>query len=220
LQGLVPLAKNYPVATKFLEQFRSNDALKSLMFTMEMEKPMLEFWDLIINFPYKSRSLSALPKNLTAAIKAAKEGIYESELWQSTRSLEELERSGKCLDNIRYAKSSIPSAGRGAFAARFIPGKLMYVILAVYSVGYFNSQLCCFVKEGGLVAPAPLLHVPDRGILKMFADKVDPRTGEEYRDISKPAGQQLLLNYCFGHSSSSMLLCPYGHETGKLWLFA
>ena len=71
-----------------------------------------------------------------------------------------------------------------------------------------------------MVAPAPLLHVPDRGILKMFADKVDPRTGEEYRDISKPAGQQLLLNYCFGHSSSSMLLCPYGHETGKLWLSA
>ncbi|KAL7513348.1 hypothetical protein ACHAXN_010406 [Cyclotella atomus] len=180
--GLVPLAKNYPVATKFLEQFRSNDALKSLMFTMEMGKPMLEFWDLIINFPYKSRSQSALPKNLTAAIKAAKEGIYESELWQSTRSLEELERSGKCLDNIRYAKSSIPSAGR----------------------------------EGGLVAPAPLLHVPDRGILKMFADKVDPRTGEEYRDISKPAGQQLLLNYCFGHGSSSMLLCPYGHETAYI----
>lgn len=49
----------------------------------------------------------------------------------------------------------------------------------------------------------------------MFADKVDPSTGEEHRDISKPIGQQLLLNYCFGHSSSSMLLCPYGHETGK-----
>lgn len=96
------------------------------MFTGEMKKAMRDFWELIINFPYKSRSQSALPKNLPAAIKAAIEGIYESEMWQSTRSLEELERSGKCLDNIRNGKSSIPSAGRGAFAARFIPGEFRY----------------------------------------------------------------------------------------------
>jgi hypothetical protein len=49
----------------------------------------------------------------------------------------------------------------------------------------------------------------------MYADKIDPSTGEEYRDFSKLTGHQLLLNYCFGHNASSMLLCPYGHQTGK-----
>lgn len=49
----------------------------------------------------------------------------------------------------------------------------------------------------------------------MYGDKIDPATGEECRDLSNPTGHQLLLNYCFGHNASSMLLCPYGHETGK-----
>lgn len=67
--------------------------------------------------------------------------------------------------------------------------------------------------EGSLVAPAPLLHIPDRDVLNMYADKIDPFTHEEYRDSSKLIGRQLLLNYCFGHRSSSMLLCPYGFQT-------
>lgn len=52
----------------------------------------------------------------------------------------------------------------------------------------------------------------------MYGDKMDTSTGEEYRDTSNPTGHQLLLNYCFGHNASSMLLCPYGHETG-MWFF-
>lgn len=76
-------------------------------------------------------------------------------------------------------------------------------------------MLLSFHAEGSLVAPAPLLHIPDRDILRMYADKIDPSTGEESRDFSKLTGHQLLLNYCFGHNASSMLLCPYGHQTGK-----
>jgi hypothetical protein len=74
-------------------------------------------------------------------------------------------------------------AGRGAFATRFIP-------------------------KGGYVSIAPLIHIPDRDVLIMYADKYDPVTGEGIRDLTNPTGYQLLLNYCFGHKSSSMLLCP------------
>lgn len=123
--GLVPLAKNYPIATLFLDQFKSKSFLGNLMFEQEMDELMSDLWEFIVYFPYKSRTQSALPKNLTAARKAVLEGIYQSELWQSTRTLEELEQHGKCLDNIRYGNSSIPSAGRGAFATRPLSGEFI-----------------------------------------------------------------------------------------------
>jgi hypothetical protein len=55
-----------------------------------------------------------------------------------------LEENGQCMDNIKDGVSTIPDAGRGAFANRFIP-------------------------KGGLVAPAPLIHIPDRSIFTMYA---------------------------------------------------
>ena len=80
---------------------------------------------------------------------------------------------GKCLDNLRADTSTIPGAGRGAFATRFIP-------------------------KGSIIAPCPLVHIMDKAKLLMNANKTDD-TSETY---------QLLLNYCFGHGSSSLLLCP------------
>jgi hypothetical protein len=37
-----------------------------------------------------------------------------------------------------------------------------------------------------------------------------------YRNASDPIHQQLLLNYCFGHSQSALLLCPYGMLTALI----
>ena len=87
----------------------------------------------------------------------------------------------------------------------------------------FIFEVCCSAyigrignAEGSLVAPTPLLHIPDRLRLDMYGDTTDPLTGEEYRDIGNPIGRQLLLNYCFGHNSSSILLCPYGFYTAYI----
>mmetsp|Transcript_17467 Transcript_17467/g.27205 ORF Transcript_17467/g.27205 Transcript_17467/m.27205 type:complete len:1232 (-) Transcript_17467:51-3746(-) len=93
-------------------------------------------------------------------------GAERTEL--SERSLDWLRENGKCLDNIRPGNSTIKQAGRGAFATRKL-------------------------KEGSLIAPAPLLHIVDRGSL------FSPRSGSQ---------QELLLNYCFGHEHSNLLLCP------------
>jgi len=120
--GFVPLQHSFPAATRFLEQFDLNGFLEDIMFSEEKEELMSDLWDLIVNFPYKSRSQSALPKDLTYARIAVEEGIYEAELLQGTRSLDDLEKNGKCLDNIRPGNSTIPGAGRGAFATRFMPG--------------------------------------------------------------------------------------------------
>ena len=73
------------------------------------------------------------------------------------------------MDNIKVGESTNPDAGRGAFANRFIP-------------------------KDGLVSPAPLIHLPDSDILKMFLPIDDPRFPDRVKpDIDGPMTYQLLL---------------------------
>jgi SET domain len=52
-----------------------------------------------------------------------------------------------------------------------------------------------------IVAPLPMIHIPYRERLSMYL----PGSKDDEK-----IGQQLILNYCFGHRESTMLLCPYG----------
>ena len=53
-----------------------------------------------------------------------------------------------------------------------------------------------FIPKGGLVVPAPLLQISDRDVLTTFDEE------------GKPTGTQVLMNYCFGHKDTSLLVCP------------
>lgn len=55
-----------------------------------------------------------------------------------------------------------------------------------------------FMHKGDVIMPAPLLQIIDRQALHLW----DQETGQRVND-------QLLLNYCFGHAQSTLLLCPY-----------
>ena len=55
-----------------------------------------------------------------------------------------------------------------------------------------------FVPKGEIIVPAPMLHIMDKEVLRMNVNVEDPSI--------KP--YQLLMNYCFGHNQSSVLLCP------------
>lgn len=52
------------------------------------------------------------------------------------------------------------------------------------------------IRKGEIVAPAPLMQVVDKEALSLY-----DREGNR-------VGTQLLMNYCFGHNSTTMLLCP------------
>lgn len=52
------------------------------------------------------------------------------------------------------------------------------------------------IPKGEMIVPAPLLQIPDRQALEVY--------DETFHRI----GTQLLLNYCFAHPESSLLLCP------------
>jgi hypothetical protein len=53
-----------------------------------------------------------------------------------------------------------------------------------------------FVAKGEVVVPAPLVHIMDEDVLSIYDEN-----GEKI-------GDQLVLNYCYGHRDSSLLLCP------------
>ena len=96
------------------------------------------------------------------------------------RSMDWIIENGHCLDNMVMKQSTIPRAGKGAFASRFLP------------------------KES-MIVPTPLVLIHGRDSLSMR----DP-----FQDVSaegndeKIVGTQIILNYCFGHNESSLLLCP------------
>jgi len=196
--GLTPLSSSFPIATKFIESFRlmvlqvteyNKISHESSSSSSSLDDAMSDLWTFIIDFEYRSRPLSALPRRFQVAKRAMEVGVEQTEVEESTRSLNYLVKHGKCLDNIRPDTSTIQHAGRGAFATRSIP-------------------------KGDYVSIAPLIHIPERDVLNVYASKYDPETGEEIgRDFTKHTGYQLLLNYCFGHASSTMLLCPYGPGT-------
>lgn len=106
------------------------------------------------------------------------------------RTLAWLEENGRCLDNIRAGPSMIPDAGRGAFATRAI-------------------------KKGSVVTPAPLLHIPNGEVMNMHPLYYTEH-GDWARESDEVVGRQLLVNYCYGHPSSSMLFYPVGSGAGLI----
>jgi len=95
------------------------------------------------------------------------------------RSPEWLVENGRCVDNIRPGRSTLPFAGRGAIAQRFI-------------------------ARGEVVVPVPLIQIMDKDVLTIWKE-VENENG----DLDEvPTGKQLLMNYVFGHEESSLLLFP------------
>ena len=178
--GHVPTEKEYEWADDFIQNFQQTIGQADGSHQLK-----LDLWNMVMDFPFQSKKMNALPKNATDLDEVAVTGASKQFYKYSIRNLDWLKENGKCMDNIRPGLSTIPQAGRGAFATRFI-------------------------AKGGLVAPAPLIHIPDKSRLIMYDAKPEPVDGYEIRDFDAPVSRQLLVNYCFGHANSTLLLSPYG----------
>ena len=104
------------------------------------------------------------------------------------RTLDWIQHEGNCLDNLIPGLSTLPDAGRGGFAQRFIP-------------------------KYSMVVPSPLIQIIDRDTLLMYDLKIDEKTRKMKKDNSQgnnqqSTGQQMLINYCFSHPNINITLCP------------
>jgi hypothetical protein len=173
IYGVIPLIEDYPVA---------EEVCKTWSGLNEVSEDMKEaVWNHFIpELPWQTHSAMALPKSSQDARQVAHGGIRSLYQPRATRPVEELRRIGRCQDSIRHAPSTIPFAGRGAFATREL-------------------------DKGEIISGAPLLHIPLRETTFMF--DLNETSGK--RNPNKRTGTQLLVNYCFGHVDSTLLLCPY-----------
>lgn len=171
------------------------NALRLLKKVARIKKPVRSsLYKLLIEMKsrWDARTLNALPDSWTDATKALKAndmGVLQQP--SATRSLEWLEENGKCIDHIFSGTSTIDGAGHGAFAKRELP-------------------------RGTIVTSSPLHHIPNRKIFHLY--DYDPETMENGKFLrsDKIIGEQVALNYCFGHSESTLLLCPYGFGVNYL----
>ena len=146
---------------------------------------------------WESTVLKTLPDEFHRVEEVLHKGIRQAHAHKSIRSIEWLEDHGSCIDNLEPGTSTIPYAGRGAFATRPM-------------------------AEGETIVPVPLIHVSNRQTLNMYRPKSGenywyPRHGRDHRIVTEPLyHRQLLLNYCFGHAEVDLLLCPYGVGTALI----
>ena len=193
--GMIPFAENFEEAYDIFMYFLE---LKSTLYTRHKGKDeMLQtlFEDIYrlvkedVPAIWPSRVLSAFPdseflQNPDLEDLLVQHGLHVTLEERSRHPMEYLQSHGSCADHLHVRTSTLPQAGRGAFAVRNIP-------------------------SGHVVAPVPLIHIPNREILSQYLGAYT-HTGRYKRRVDQPIHFQLLLNYCFGHAESTLLLCPYG----------
>ena len=187
--GAIPMEEDYQAAQALLQTMTSLSGIKD-----GKEEVFYDLYNILLRWkqyrgPRDRRALDALPDQASAAWKAVldEDGDVTKAVHQPTaiRSLDYLQKHGRCIDNIRPARSNTRQAAHGAVATRPLPA-------------------------GTIITTSPLHHLPDRNVCNLY-NFTTSEDGEEWiRVQDQIVGQQVLLNYCFSHPQSTVLLCPYG----------
>ena len=185
-----------------------------------------EFWDSIVadysrSAWSESRIMASLPTDphseFYESMLSTPGGYIVAKQNTMKRDPQWLQEHGTCADAVRIGRSTLPNqqAGHGAFA---------------------NTRF----QEGQVIMGAPLIHIKDKAIFDTYfkhstQDKFYEETPEDDQEFHKSledldfdeyeketihkydlnigyqkTGEQLLLNYVFGHRDSTMMLSPYG----------
>ena len=190
VMGVVALPRDQKRADRLLRKFRR---IAPPGIQQSLYDHIIDLGDIWHSKNESSVPFLALPRSWKDAEVAIENGDLAS-LHQSnaTRSIEWLQKNGVCLDNLRVGPSMLPQAGNGAFSKQKF-------------------------AAGDTITTSPLLQVFNKTLADMYRLGIDEETGFPERDerMIKEA-TQLFLNYCFGHGSTSTLLCPYGSTVNMI----
>jgi hypothetical protein len=179
--GPIPLYDDLDKANELVQTFHELESIHNIS-----QDVLYDAWDSFVRQSVytNSRVLGAFHHDDSDELELLKDkDLATLRLEQSTRSQEWLQHYGTCADHMQEGPSTLRQAGRGAIASRHLPA-------------------------GTIVSHMPLTHIVDRTLLDMYAPVVED-SGHVTIDHSTAMGQQLLLNYCYGHDESSLLLFPY-----------
>lgn len=189
--GPIPLTDDLATATALLQKYQQ------LRKRRRMPVAVLDdAWDIFVNHTIfkKSRVLSPFSNMNRTEIERLQQqhgsNLTEDAIAKSTRNLEWLRENGSCADHLVALDSTIPQAGKGAFARRNL-------------------------TKASVVSHLPMIHITNRYLMNMFGLV---RNGKGVWTVQNrtTTRQQLLLNYCYGHNESTMLLCPYSPVTNYI----
>ena len=164
----------------FMDNYKSE-------LTPELEEEILEFITKTILGTAAGQRAKAIrslipahPRKLQAVVDAG--GSFNYRNPDLAKSKKWLKKHGTCVDNLKSGPSTIPEAGRGAFATRKLP-------------------------KGTVIAPMPMIQVPD---LDLFSIHEHDEENNTVKIDEPPVGQQIAINYAFAHPESNLLLLPVG----------
>jgi hypothetical protein len=187
--GNIPLTTNYTQAEQLLKSFNKTVYILESRSRVNGKDQETNFqstlYDLLVELRsiWDSRTLNALPTTLEEAGIALEHDIGEIYQQNATRRIEFLQAKGRCADHITWGYSTLPGSGRGAFAKRDL-------------------------REGTIITGSPLHHIPQKGtLIDMYDHNMDKDEEESQQNV---IARQPIVNYCFGHPDSSILLFPYG----------
>ncbi|KAG7342924.1 SET methyltransferase domain containing protein [Nitzschia inconspicua] len=132
--------------------------------------------------------IPANPHKLKKVKKAG--GTFMYRYQDMIKSNKWLHKNGFCLGAIRQGPSTIPHAGRGAFATRRI-------------------------AKGDAITVSLMVHIASTDLMDMYPILTETKGGTTstiYDKSKERIGEQILVNYAFGHPESSLLLVPLGTQ--------
>jgi hypothetical protein len=145
-------------------------------------------WDTIRNVS-SLRVKFALPESIDHLTEAYDVGTARYGLggYQSFRNSSWFSQEGLCIDHLYVDESNIPQAGLGAFLKRSL-------------------------SKGDVVSPFPLLHLPRSNLIYFHEEEDDMDDTTSQEEATRKLGSnrtQLMMNYCFSHDKSQVMLLPY-----------
>lgn len=179
--GPIPLREGLDTSTKLYRQFQGLKVNHPEVDTKVYDA----LWDEFVKDTEwnESRIIGAFYNTPTERAMLEKNyTLKQIRVKEGTRDQAWLSEHGTCADHIREGVSTIRQAGRGAFATRDLP-------------------------KGAIVSAMPLIQIINKDVLEMYMFKDIKTKKLEQR---RRRGYQLIINYCYGHLNSTMLLCPYG----------
>lgn len=190
--GIIPGDNHFVLADDLLRTFAADHTTETMTtLTNDSINDVTEeaYIRLLDDALQKDKRLRAALPNTVSEVPSAIEmgGTARYSAKESIQSTTWLEEHGACIDNIIVGTSTIPQAGRGAFATRYIPKDSRITASPVITISREELYLWEQVRK--------------------TKDEID--ITNEIDVALENSGHQLLLNYCLGHVNSSLLFYPY-----------